>query len=161
VRLRDPFEVPDDEPPEVPPLPADGHTWRVARWLILVRGLGMAVFILAAIAVPGPGATVAGFAGAALLGAFWLRDLIARDRLSVDDAGVRLVCGYLRRVRLDWPEIERITVDTRSRYGLPTQALEIDAGESIYTFGAAEIDDSPATVALQLNALAAGRLRPR
>ena len=89
--------------------------------------------------------------GVALAG--WaLRDLLVPVRLAVDPAGITVIDGYAGRRLLPWETVEAITVDRRSRLGLATETLEIDAGESLHLFGRADLGTEPAEVAEALQA---------
>lgn len=97
-------------------------------------------------------------AGAAAVGlaAFALRDLVAPVRLEADAEGVTVVAGFARRVRLPWSQIEAVRVDVRSRYGIRSAHLEIDAGEALYVLGANDLGAAPEEVAPVLDALRSG-----
>lgn len=94
---------------------------------------------------------LAGLAAAALAG-WGLRDLVAPVRLAVDPDGITVIHGFAGRRRLPWPAVEAITVDRRTRRGLTTETLEIDAGESLHLFGRYDLDAPPAEVAEVLRA---------
>ncbi|MGC4880084.1 PH domain-containing protein [Micromonospora sp. DT43] len=94
---------------------------------------------------------LAALAAAALAG--WaVRDLIAPVRLVVDPAGLTVIRGFAGRRRLPWPEIEAITVERRPRWGLTSEVLEIDAGESLHLFGRYDLGTNPEEVAAELRA---------
>jgi hypothetical protein len=76
-------------------------------------------------------------------------------RIAADAAGITVVAGYAGRRELPWRRIERIRVDNRPRFGLRTETLEIDAGETLHLFGAYELGAPPAEVAARLEALRA------
>lgn len=98
-----------------------------------------------------PGALVAG-AAALGVGLFALRDLVAPVRLAADLDGVTMVTGFARRLRLPWSQIEAVRVDARSRYGVRSEYLEIDVGETLYLFSAYDLGAPPADVARALTA---------
>lgn len=81
----------------------------------------------------------------ALLG--WaLRDLLLPVRLTAGPDGVSLLVG-LRRLHLPWSVIERVRVDRSERHGLRSEALEIDAGDSLHLFSANDLGAAPDEVA--------------
>jgi hypothetical protein len=128
-------------------------TWRVKPVLPFTKLLGaVAVLILVvafgrhdpvqwALAVVVP---------VALIG--WaLRDVLVPVRLTADPEGLTVVAGIATRRRLPWAEIERVRVDRRTRIGLQSELLEVDAGESIYLFSAHELGAQPDEVATALS----------
>lgn len=165
VQLRPGVPGPDDpvRPPVVQPDPGSGDLparWRVPTRLIAAKVAGAVVLALVAAysALVGHDRVAALVAGAAALGAglYALRDVIAPVRLAADPDGVTVVTGLARRVRLPWSQIEAVRVDARSRYGVRSEYLEIDVGETLYLFSAYDLGASPTDVA---RALAAARQR--
>ncbi len=107
--------------------------WRVDQRLTWIK------VVLALVFAAGPwvaGASAAsklvGIIAGAGIAASGLRDLLAPVRLRVDAAGVRVVAGFANHRELGWKDLERIRLDTRSRFGLRGELLEIDAGEELY-----------------------------
>lgn len=94
---------------------------------------------------------LAGLAAAALVG-WGLRDLVAPVRLAADPEGITVIQGFAGRRRLPWAAVEAITVDRRTRRGLTSETLEIDAGESLHLFGRYDLDAAPEEVAQVLRA---------
>ncbi|MEV4705391.1 PH domain-containing protein [Actinoplanes sp. NPDC049316] len=86
------------------------------------------------------------------------RDLIRPVRLTADADGVTVVSGFAARRRLPWSRIERVRVDSRTRRGLRSELLEIDAGESLHLFSGHELGTDPQEVAQALNDLRAAAL---
>ncbi|MEV4197417.1 PH domain-containing protein [Micromonospora globbae] len=84
---------------------------------------------------------------AAALVVWGARDLLAPVRLAADDAGVTVIQGFAGRRHLPWPAVEAITVDRRSRLGLSTETLEIDAGDSLHLFSRHDLGAEPGEVA--------------
>ncbi len=76
---------------------------------------------------------------AAGLVSYGMRDLLVRVRLAAGPAGLAVVRGYAGHRRVFWFEIEHIRVDTRPRFGLRSQVLEIDVGETLYLFSASDL----------------------
>lgn len=128
--------------------------WRVPPTLPALKLVAAAVIVALGLAFGGDPVRV-GLALAATLGlAGWaLRDLIVPVRVAADAAGVTVISGYAGRRALPWQRIERIQVDTRPRLGLRTETLEIDAGETLYLFGASDLGARPAEVAARLETL--------
>jgi hypothetical protein len=140
------------------PEPA-GARWRVSPGLVAVKLAGAVIFAMVAVVtaltgVDRVGVVVAGLAAVGL-GGYALRDVVAPVRVEADADGVTVVTGFARRLRLPWSTVERVRVDVRSRYGLRSEHLEIDAGESVHLFSAAELSAPVADVAVTLNSLRA------
>lgn len=133
------------------------NRWRVTPGLVVAKAIGAVALGLVALFAWFLDAdrlqiAVAGLAAVGVA-AFALRDLIAPVRVEADAGGIGVVTGFARRVRLPWPRIEAVRVDTRSRYGLRSEHLEIDAGESLYLFSANDLGAPPAEVAAALEVL--------
>jgi hypothetical protein len=99
-------------------------------------------------------------AAALALAAFALRDLLAPVRLAADPTGVTVVSGFAGQRHLPWARIERIRVDERHRFGMRSQLLEIDTGDSLHLFSGYELSASCAEVAALLQALRSRATRP-
>lgn len=97
------------------------------------------------------GLALAVLAAAGLLG-WGLRDVVAPIRLAVHPDGITVISGFARQRRLNWADIEQISVDTRPRLGLRTETLEIDAGDSLHLFGRHDLGAAPGEVATVLRA---------
>lgn len=85
-----------------------------------------------------------------LLGAMALRDILAPVRLTADQNGITVVHGYAGRLRVPWEQIQDIQVDSRTRYGLRSQLLEIDTGENLHVFSRSDLGVSPTEAAAEL-----------
>ena len=68
-------------------------------------------------------------------------DLLLRPRLAADATGVQVRTLAVRR-RLPWSAL-RVDVDERSRYGLVSRALELEAGDTLERDGFAFADVVP------------------
>ncbi|MFC7547043.1 PH domain-containing protein [Plantactinospora sp. GCM10030261] len=130
-----------------------------ARWRVpaVVPGLKLAgaaaLVVLAVLLADGdPVRPALGALVAAGLAGWAGRDLLAPVRLAVDADGIRVPRGYAGQRRLEWARIERIRVDSRSRRGLRSETLEIDAGDSLHLFGRYDLGAEPAEVAEALRA---------
>ncbi len=98
---------------------------------------------------------VAGLAAAGVA-VFALRDLLVPVRLAADPDGVIVAGGFGRRIRLPWSAIEAVRVDARSRHGVRSTQLEIDAGDSIHLFTLNDLSTPLDEVAATLAALRTG-----
>jgi hypothetical protein len=125
-----------------PAIPApSAQAWRVSPPLTWAKVAAVVAFILVAVIYRDePTRAVAAAFGAAVLGVYTARDLIAPVRLAADGEGVTVVTGYVRRQRLAWSTVERVRVDQHSRLGLRTEMLEIDAGESVHLFSTYDLN---------------------
>ena len=87
------------------------------------------------------------WAGAALvLVGYVATDLIWSPRLAADATGVRIRSPFAR-ADLRWDQIDAITADVRSRYGVRSSTLEVDAGELLVVFSRRSLGAEPETVA--------------
>ncbi|MBA3489054.1 MAG: PH domain-containing protein [Longispora sp.] len=133
------------------------YEWRVRLVSFIGKSLGALVSVAAAIFVAKDRLEVGMALGVAiLLAAMAARDLLLRVRLSAAPEGVTVTAGLMRR-RIPWGQIERIRVDNRSRMGLRSELLEIDAGDELYLFSARELSASPTEVADELLRMRTGR----
>jgi hypothetical protein len=94
--------------------------------------------------------------GRLLLGllALWLAGLVAADlllrpRLRADTNGLEIRTLAVRR-RLPWSAVRRLTVDARSRYGLASRTLEVDAGDTLVILSRRSLGADPRDVAAAL-----------
>ncbi|WP_432833768.1 PH domain-containing protein [Dactylosporangium sp. CA-092794] len=125
--------------------------WRVSPGFAALKCAVTVVLVLAAVFFAGDRpALTAALVAAAVAGGYALRDLIAPVRLAADPAGVTVVAGYAGHRRLEWPQIERIRIEARSRAGLRSEFLEIDTGDTLYLLSAYDLNARPADVADEL-----------
>ncbi len=111
--------------------------------LIAKFGAAIAIALIAAlVARVGPQLVIAVLA-AALLAAYGLRDVFARERLRVDAGGLVVVNGFAQRHHLAWPDVERLRVDSRSRFGARSQILEIDTGDDLHLYSRFDLGVDP------------------
>ena len=113
-------------------------------------GAVAALVLAAAFAQGDPVRWVLAGAVAAGVSAWALRDLLIPVRLAADTDGVTVVTGIARRRHLPWSAIERVRVDSRSRRGLRSEMLEIDAGVALYLYCANDVGALPEDVVTQL-----------
>jgi hypothetical protein len=137
---------------------AEPLSWQVDRRMTLLKAVGAAVFIGAAVLFGRDAAGVLLALGVAgVLTGFAVRDLLAPVRLAADAGGVTVVTGYARRRQIPWAEIERVRVDSRSRLGRRLAFLEIDTGDDLHLISRAELSADPDEVAAALAHLRTGR----
>jgi Bacterial PH domain len=156
VELRPPTMPGDQSPHNGQPDPAAPRAWRVDRRFAIAKVVGAAVFAaVAVVTFPDPGQVLVAGLAAALLAVLAVRDGLAPVRVAADERGVTVVAGFAGRRRLTWSELERVRVDERTRLGLRSQLLELDAGDNLYFFGAADLGAPVADVAEHLARLKA------
>ncbi|WDZ85893.1 PH domain-containing protein [Micromonospora cathayae] len=128
--------------------------WRVPVKLPVVKLAGALLLVALGLlfAEGDPVQLVLAGLGAAGLTGWALRDLLAPVRLAVDPQGVTVVTGFAGRRRLDWSAVESVRMDDRPRFGVRSQFLEIDAGESLYLLTRHDLGTDPAEVAEFLRA---------
>ena len=129
---------------EIPSAPEPGPvSWRVSSGVVVAKVAGALVLAMVTLAsvVAWHDPRRALVAGAAAVGvaAFAARDLIAPVRLAADQDGITVIHGYVGHARLPWSAVEAVRVAERSRYGLRSASLEVDAGESIHVFSPADL----------------------
>jgi hypothetical protein len=126
-------------------------TWRVSPPLTWAKVVATLAFLGVAVVYSSDRMKLlVTLAGAVLLGAYALRDLIAPVRLTADESGLTVIAGYRRRKLLDWSQIERIRVDEHSRLGLRSEMLEIDAGDSLHLLSTYDLNAPVSDVAERL-----------
>jgi hypothetical protein len=142
-----------------PAIPTGQVEWRVDRRMTALKAAGAVLFVVAGLVFGG--GDVLGLALALLVAAglagFALRDVLAPVRLAADGHGVTVVTGFSTRRRIPWSEIERVRVDVRQRLGRRSALLEIDTGETLHLFSAAELSTDLDDVAATLVTLRTGR----
>lgn len=137
--------------------PVSGETslcWRVPVKVPVVKLAGAIAFLAGGLLLSDGDPVRPALAVLAALGlAAWAtRDLVAPVRLAADAYGVTVVAGFAGQRRLSWREIEKITLDQRSRRGLRSEILEIDTGESLHLFSRYDLDAPPDEVVAALRA---------
>jgi hypothetical protein len=128
--------------------------WRVAPSIIALKGAGALLLAVLGLTADGRGLFLAGVAalGFAFLA---VRDLLARVRLTADVHGVTVVTGFSGRRHIPWPQIQRIRVDSRARYGTRMELLELDTGDDVHLFSKFDLGEPVVPVAETLM-----RMRP-
>ncbi|MFC8301628.1 PH domain-containing protein [Micromonospora orduensis] len=130
------------------------RTWRVPASLPAAKLAGAVLLVaLGLLFADGDPVRVAVAALAAATVAGWaVRDLVAPVRLAVDADGLTVIRGFAGRRLLPWSAVEAIAVDRRPRFGLTSETLEIDAGESLHLFGRYDLGANPEEVAAEVRA---------
>ncbi|MGC5014794.1 PH domain-containing protein [Streptosporangium sp. DT93] len=107
--------------------------WRVRRDLLVMKAVAaLALAVLAVLSLDDlRGALLAG-AASVVLAVLAARDLLAPVRLTADGEGLIVVKGFAGSERVPWRAVERIRVDSRTRFTSRTELLEIDTGEGIH-----------------------------
>ncbi|MER6829751.1 PH domain-containing protein [Streptosporangium sp. NPDC000563] len=107
--------------------------WRVRRDLLIMKIVGaFALAVLTILTLDDPRGAILAGAATAILTALVMRDLLAPVRLTADGEGLVVVRGFAGSERVPWSAVERIRVDTRTRFTSRTELLEIDTGEGIH-----------------------------
>ena len=131
--------------------------WRVRREFLILKIVATLVLATVTVLTLGDlrGALLAGAAtvAAAVLA---LRDVLAPVRLSADEEGLVVVKGFAGSERLPWSMIERVRVDTQTRFTSRTELLEIDTGEGIFLLSRFDLGAPCQEVADQLRSLRRG-----
>jgi hypothetical protein len=132
------------------------RSYRVPTAVVAAKYTVVALFVLAALVVPGRPATALAGLAALAVAVYATRDLLARERLRIDRDGLTVVHGFAGHGQLRWDQIERIRVDERLRLGIRTQLLEVDAGDWIGLYGRSELGADPSAVLSAIDAARAG-----
>jgi hypothetical protein len=124
--------------------------WRVPLRIPLGKLVVAAIFVLlAAVAATEAWHVVLALAAAAGVAGWAVRDLFVPVRLAADQAGVTVVAGFARRIRLPWSQVERVRVDARRRPKL----LEVDTGGTLHLFSRYDLDEDLDEVAARLESM--------
>ena len=115
------------------------------RRLTALIGLASVGALASAFAAPDrPGQLLFALAVIVLLG-YVLGDLIFWPRLYVDAGGIR-VRTPLARMDLPWVDIDDVRADLRTRHGLRSATLEVDAGQTLVVFSRRSLGADPTAV---------------
>lgn len=97
------------------------------RRFTALAAVGVAAALLACLlSGDAPGRLLAAIA-AVVLGCYVAADLVFSPRLEADRNGVAIRSPFTR-AQLTWPQIEAVRADSRTRLGIRSTTLEIDAG---------------------------------
>jgi len=138
------------------PADAGSGPWRADRRLTIFKVIGVLIFAAAAVLVADQVGTFLLAIAALLCLGYAVRDLVAPVRLAADADGLTVIRGYLGHARLSWSDVDRVRVDRRSRLGLRSEFLEIDAGDHLYLLSSYDLSAEPAAVAAALARLRTG-----
>lgn len=137
---------PEPSGADLTPAPTDLR-WRVSTGFMVLKCVAAVGLVLAAVfGAEDSRMLTAAIVAAAILGIYALRDVIAPVRLAADLEGVTVVSGYAGRQRVDWADVERMRVDARSRGGMRSELLEIDAGEHLFLLSRYDLNAHPTDV---------------
>ncbi|MEV8514343.1 PH domain-containing protein [Dactylosporangium sp. NPDC051484] len=136
---------------EQPAASPTSRRWRVSPGFTALKCAVTVLLALAAVllAEDRP-ALSAALVATVVAGAYALRDLLAPVRLAADPDGVTVVAGYAGHRRLEWSQIERVRVESRTRAGLRSEYVEIDTGDMLYLLSNYDLNARPADVADEL-----------
>ncbi|MFD1324975.1 PH domain-containing protein [Micromonospora sonneratiae] len=128
--------------------------WRVGAVPPTLKLTSAALLVLAGALLTDSDPVPLGLAvlAAVVLAGWAMRDLLVPVRLALDPTGITVVTGYAGHRHLGWTDIERITVDSRPRFGLRTGTLEVDTGDSLHLFGRNDLGADPEEVVAVLQA---------
>ena len=136
-----------DEPEEQP---------AVARFVPDRRYTGLAAAgavaaVLAAVFTSDPPGRLLFALAALVLSAYVVSDLVFSPRLTASRDGLRIRSPLLR-AELPWSAVEDVRADVRTRYGLRSTTLEVDAGETFAVFSRRTLGAEPEQAADLLRA---------
>ena len=116
------------------------------RRLTLAAAAAALVALVSALLYPdAPGRLLFAIATLVLAG-YALGDLIWADRLVADATGVRIRTPFTR-ADLSWPQISAVRADVRTRHGLRSVTLEVDAGDVLVVFSRRTLGTDPEAAA--------------
>lgn len=119
----------------------------------LIELAGVLALVGAGVVVDDTARRVAALAAAAGALLWVIRDAAGRVRLRAGADGVGVRTGYLGWTELAWPEIESLGIDDRTRRGLRSRLLEVDAGERLFLLSAKDLGADVGDVLAQLHAI--------
>jgi hypothetical protein len=140
--------TPSSEPSATDLTPAPTSLrWRVSTGFAVLKGVAAIGLVVAGVfAAKDSRMLAAALVAAAILAVYAMRDVLAPVRLAADLEGVTVVSGYAGRHWVDWAQVERMRVDARSRGGMRSELLEIDAGEHLFLLSRYDLNAHPADV---------------
>jgi hypothetical protein len=110
--------------------------------VVFLLALGALVLVLT---TDDPGGRLLWGVAAVVLAAYAIGDVLFWPRLAVDAHGLRIRTP-LARADLPWAQVDGVRADVRSRYGLRTATLEVDAGSTLVVFSRRALGADPDTV---------------
>ena len=116
------------------------------RRITLAAAAAALVALVSALLYPdAPGRLLFAVATVVLAG-YAVGDMVWADRLVADATGVRIRTPF-SRADLTWPQVSDVRADVRTRYGLRSVTLEVDAGEVLVVFSRRTLGADPEAVA--------------
>jgi hypothetical protein len=103
---------------------------------------GAVAAVLAAVFTPDPPGRLLFALAALVLTAYVVSDLVFSPRLTASRDGLRIRSPMLR-TELPWSAVEDVRADVRTRYGLRSTTLEVDAGETFAVFSRRSLGAEP------------------
>lgn len=122
------------------------------RRLTLAAGAAALVALGLAVTAGDAGGRLLFGLAAAVLAGYAIGDLIWWPRLAADARGVRVHTPFTR-AELSWDEVEDVRADVRSRYGVRSATLEVDAGAVLAVFSRRSLGTDPQAAAELVRAM--------
>jgi len=116
------------------------------RRLTAVTGVAGLIAVALAVFASDAGAQVFAAVAAVVLLGYAVTDLLFWPRLTLSARGVQ-VQGPFERLALGWTEITAVRADVRTRHGLRSTALEVDAGDTLVVLSRRALGADPEAVA--------------
>jgi hypothetical protein len=135
----------DDPAPSPPERVPQLRLYPDRRYTVLAAIGGIAALGAAAFAGDTAGRLLA-LVAAIVLAAYVAADLLFTPRVVASRDGVTVNSPLLRR-RLTWSDVEDVRADTRSRFGVRSTTLEIDAGATLAVLSRRAIGTEPSAAA--------------
>jgi hypothetical protein len=152
VRIRDPRPFDDDGQDGDGDRPS-AVSYGVPISVIVGKFAVAAVLALIALIVGVREQVPIGLAAAVGVALYAARDVLARERLAADAHGLTTISGYAGHRHLDWSDMERMSIDSRLRFGARTEILELDIGDHIFLFSRFDLGVPPDEALAALEAL--------
>ena len=124
--------------------------------LSFVLGLGA---LALALATDDAGGRILWSIAALVLVGYGIGDVAFWPRLVADSSGLQVRSPFAR-ADLPWSAVERVHADVRSRYGLRSTTLEIDAGQMLVVLSRRALGADPAVVQDLVNGMRRGPVPP-
>ncbi|HEY8300949.1 MAG TPA: PH domain-containing protein [Jatrophihabitans sp.] len=122
------------------------------RRLTIAAAAATVVALASALLYPDPPGRLLFAIAAVVLAAYAIGDLVWADRLVADASGVRIRTPFTR-ADLAWTQISAVRADVRTRHGLRSATLEVDAGDVLVVFSRRTLGADPEAAAGLVNAM--------
>jgi Bacterial PH domain len=129
-----------------------GPDRRITGLAVLAAAVAVALVLTSS---DGPSRLIFALA-AVILAGYAVGDWVYWPRLTADAAGLHIRTP-MTRADLAWADVEDVRADVRSRYGLRSSTLEVDAGDVLVVFSRRALGADPETVQNQVRAFDPGR----